>query len=429
MLAWKPMPRAARSWCWSDMTRQETRSIAIAAFSTVVEWYDFTIYFYFSTTLAQVFFAGDGGLLAVLAGFAVAYLLRPIGALVLGRLGDRFGRRQMLLWSVALMTFSMAGIALLPSHAQIGAASGWALIALRCLMAFAVGAEYSGVTAYLLESAPKRRRGLVTSLAAMTSEIGALLAVVVSALAVWALSPEALLSWGWRLPFLLGAALAMGIWIARQWMAESPAFEIEQAPQTPLRDLFAQDRRALLRAFVISALASVAYYIGVIYVPVFLISLGALPEAAALRLATLAALVVICVTPVIGALSDIWGRPRLLIGLCLAAILLPAPMFHLMGTASTGIALMAACVLAILAGSFSAIGPVAVAEIFPTARRLTGLAVGATIATTIFGGFAPLLTRSLASQFHQPSLPGVVIAGVAVICLPLLILTSSEKEM
>jgi len=409
------------------MTRNQKRSIAIAAFSTVVEWYDFTLYIYLSTVLAQVFFGGSGGLPAVLAGFAIAYLLRPVGALVLGRFGDRSGRRRMLLWSVATMSLCMGGIAILPGHDQAGGAAAWALIALRGLMAFAVGAEYSGVTAYLLESAPAGRRGLVTSLAAMTSEIGALLAAGVSALTATLLGPEALPGWGWRLPFLLGAVLAAGIWIARHWMEESPEFRAAPAPRTPLRDLLAQDRPALLRAFVISALASVAYYIGVIDVPVFLASSGIFPEARAMQLASCAALVVVLVTPVAGALSDRLGRQRLLLGLCLAAILLPAPMFHVMGTGSPRTALAAACVLAMLAGAFSAIGPVAVAEIFPTARRLTGLAVGATTATTIFGGFAPLLTHTFALHFPAPSVPGAIIACVAAMCLPLLILTSRPE--
>ena len=140
-------------------------SIAIAAFSTVVEWYDFTLYLYFATVLARVFFgSGEGALLTTLGSFAIAYLMRPLGAVFFGHIGDRHGRRHMLLISVALMTAAMLATALLPTHAQVGAAAGWALFLLRCVMGFSVGGEYTGVVAYLLEGAPPHRRGLIASL-------------------------------------------------------------------------------------------------------------------------------------------------------------------------------------------------------------------------------------------------------------------------
>src|SRR3569623_928796 len=153
------------------------RSIAIAALSTVVEWYDFTLYLYFSTVLARGFFGGGAaGLAAALGGFAVAYLMRPIGAAAFGHIGDKRGRRPMLLISMALMSLAMLLTGLLPTQSQIGPLAAWLLVLLRCVMGFSVGGEYPGVVAYLLESAPPGRRGLIASHAA-ASEIGALLAV------------------------------------------------------------------------------------------------------------------------------------------------------------------------------------------------------------------------------------------------------------
>lgn len=158
------------------------RSMTIAAFSTVVEWYDFTLYLYLATILSRVFYGGGTTSLAVtLGGFAVSYLMRPLGALVFGQVGDRFGRRRMMLLSMALMTIAMLGIALLPTRAAIGPAAGWLLLALRCVMAFSVGGEYTGVVAYLYEGARPDRRGLVTSSASAASEVGGLLAVGISA--------------------------------------------------------------------------------------------------------------------------------------------------------------------------------------------------------------------------------------------------------
>jgi MHS family proline/betaine transporter-like MFS transporter len=180
--------------------RLHRRSIAVAALSTMVEWYDFTLYLYFSTVLARVFFGpGAASLAAALGGFAVAYLMRPIGAVVFGHIGDRRGRRPMLLLSMAMMSAAMLATALLPTQAQIGPLAAWLLVLLRCVMGFSVGGEYTGVVAYLLESAPPGRRGLIASLAAAASEIGALLAVGVSALTVSAMSNSDLEAWGWRI--------------------------------------------------------------------------------------------------------------------------------------------------------------------------------------------------------------------------------------
>src|SRR3954453_11795145 len=158
------------------------RSLAIAAFSTIVEWYDFTLYLYFATVLARVFYGGgSGSLLLTLGGFAIAYLMRPLGAVAFSHIGDKYGRRRMMLMSVALMTAAMLATALLPTRAAIGPAAGWLLLLLRCVMGFSVGGEYTGVVAYLLEGAPVRRRGLVTSSAAAARELGALLALGISA--------------------------------------------------------------------------------------------------------------------------------------------------------------------------------------------------------------------------------------------------------
>src|ERR671912_340161 len=180
--------------------RVSNTSIAVAALSTVVEWYDFTLYLYFATVLSRVFFGGGGAsLLATLGGFAVAYLMRPVGAVVFGHIGDRKGRRPMLLLSMAVMSVAMLLTGLLPTHAQIGPVAAVLLVLLRCVMGFSVGGEYTGVVAYLLEGARRERRGLVASLAAASSEVGALLAVAVAALTVSLTSEADLQSWGWRI--------------------------------------------------------------------------------------------------------------------------------------------------------------------------------------------------------------------------------------
>jgi MHS family proline/betaine transporter-like MFS transporter len=407
------------------MTAPQTisrRSMAVAAFSTVVEWYDFTLYLYLVTVLSRVFFVGgEASVLTTLAGFALAYLMRPIGALVFGHIGDRYGRRPTMLFSMALMAAAMLVTALLPTQAQIGPAAGVLLLLIRCVM----GGEYTGVVAYLLEGAPPHRRGLVTSLAAAASEIGALLAVGVSALTLSSMSDAALVSWGWRIPFLVGAVLAGSVLVARATIEESPEFtrqrETGTVPRNPLRFSLANHRTGIARGFAISALGSITYYVGITYVPVFLTSVGTLDEAGALWLATIAAVAVILVTPLVGLLADRFGRKPVLIALALASAALPIAMFSLMAGASYMSALAAAIVLAAVAGGVSAVGAVATAEQFPGEGRLSGLAFGVTAATAIFGGLAPFVAQLMMVRTGSPLVPGIMIAVVACCILPVLL--------
>lgn len=361
------------------MTAARQRSMWVAGLSTVVEWYDFTLYLYFATVLSRVFFGGgEQALLVTLSGFAVSYLMRPLGALCFGHLGDRLGRRWMLLASMALMAAAMLATALLPTAATAGTTAGVLLLVLRCVMAFSVGGEYTGVVAYLLESAPARRRGLVTSLASAASEVGALLAVAISALTVALLPTAQLDSWGWRIPFFVGAALALVILVARSGMHESPEFERQRRegsiPATPLRHVLRNHPLAVARTFAISALGSITYYVGITYVPAFLHAQGH-DEGDALWLSTIAA-------------------P---LGIALAAVLL-------------------ACV----AGGVSAVAAPATAEQFPGEGRVSGLALGVTMATAFFGGATPWLAQWWVERSGWAAAPGAMIALVAVLVLPVL---------
>lgn len=405
----------------------------VAAFSTVVEWYDFTLYLYFATVLSRVFFGeGAAALAGTLGGFAIAYLMRPLGAAVFGHIGDRHGRRRMMLASMALMTAAMLATALLPTAAQIGPAAGILLIALRCVMSFSVGGEYTGVVAYLLEGARPRRRGLVTACASAASEVGALLAAGVCAITVSSLAPADLDRWGWRIPFVIGAGLAGLVLLARSTMQESPEFERQRAagtvPAQPLRHALRHYRAAIARGFAISALGSITYYVGITYVPAFVAQSGTMGEGDALWLATAAALVVIVVTPPVGWLSDRVGRRPVLLTLCALGVVLPWAMFALL-TLTTGAALLAALVLAALGGGVSAVGAVATAEQFPGEGRLTGLALGATAATAVFGGLAPWLAQVLTAATGWSAMPGLMIVAVAAGVLPVLLAMPETRPM
>ncbi|RDI99904.1 MFS transporter [Dyella solisilvae] len=409
-----------------DQPRLSRTSMTIAALSTIAEWYDFTLYLYFATVLSRVFFGGgERSLLAALAGFAISYGMRPLGAIVFGHIGDRLGRRHTMLLSMGFMTLAMLVTAMLPAYARIGPSAGVLLLALRCLMTFSVGGEYTSVVAYLLEGAHDHRRGLVTSFASAASEIGALLAVAVSALTVSLMSTSSLDAWGWRIPFFIGAALAAGIWVARSTMQESPDFERQKSngtvPVAPLRHALAHHRRALWRTFAISALGSITYYVGITYVPAFLHSTGTLGERNALGLSTVAAAAVIVVTPLAGSLSDRVGRKPVLAVLALACTILPLAMFGLMARGSHVQIMLAAIVLACVAGGVSAVGAPATAEQFPGEGRLSGLALGATMATAVFGGATPFLAELLIRLTGWPAAPGAMIAVIAIAVLPVLV--------
>jgi MFS transporter, MHS family, proline/betaine transporter len=403
--------------------RISRRSLALAAFSTIVEWYDFTLYLYFATVLARVFFGGgEMSLVATLGGFAVTYLFHPLGAMVFGHFGDRFGRRPMLIRTMLMTSAAMLLTALLPTYAQVGAVAGVALLALRCVMGFSVGGEYSGAVAYLLEGSKPERRGFITSLASAASEIGSLLAVGTSALTVYGLEDGDLTAWGWRIPFFVGAALAFVVWIVRSVMQESPEFRARELAGTlsrrPLRHTLAHHRPGIARSFAISALGAITYYVGITYVPTFLSTTGSLSEGSSLILSTAAAVVVILVTPFVGALSDRFGRRPVLMGLCILSAILPMTMFALMAGGSMMHALGAAVALAAVAGGVSAVGAVATAEQFPVEARLSGLALGATAATAVFGGLTPFVAQVSIESTGWAMVPGVMIAVVAVCVLP-----------
>jgi MHS family proline/betaine transporter-like MFS transporter len=399
-------------------------SIAVAAFSTVVEWYDFTLYLFMTTVLSRVFFGpGPGSLLTTLAVFAIAYVMRPFGAVVFGHIGDRYGRRRVLLASMTVMSVAMLATALLPTRGQIGPAAGVLLLLLRCVMGFSVGGEYTGVMTYLVEGAPPRRRGLVASLAAASSEVGALLAVAVTAATTALISGPALDTWGWRIPFLFGALLAAGTLIARTAMHESPAFaqarQADATTPTPLRHTLRTQRPALVRTFTISALGSITYYVGITYVPTYLIAVGGFAEADALWLSTIAAAVVIAVTPLAGWLADRIGRRPTLLILATLSVLLPVAMFAFMTNGHHAQALTGAIILALIAGGVSAVGASATPEQFPVTARLSGLAV-ATVATTVFGGLTPYLAQLFIDATGWRLIPGAMVAAVALAALAIL---------
>jgi MFS transporter, MHS family, proline/betaine transporter len=391
----------------------------------MVEWYDFTLYLYLTPVISRVFFGGDkSSVLETLGVFAVSYVMRPVGAAVFGHFGDRIGRRSVLLISMSIMTAAMLGTALLPTRSAAGLASPALMFLLRCVMGFSVGGEYSGVLVYLVESSSANRRGFIVSLAAGASEVGALLAAGISALVTTVLSQAQLDSWGWRIPFLFGALLAGGTLLMRSSMGETPVFEEAKSagelPSNPLRDVLGGQRRALLTTFAISALGSVTYYVGVTYVPTYLTSVTHFPDSDALVVSTIAAVAVIAITPLVGYLSDRWGRRPSLLILAAFFVIVPLGLFAFMSHGTWSRALIGALVLAFGAGAVSAAAAAAIPEQFATAGRLSGLAMGYTLATAAFGGLAPLVAQQVIDATGWQLFPGLLVMLVAIGVLPVI---------
>ncbi|MBM5804254.1 MAG: MFS transporter, partial [Cyanobacteria bacterium K_DeepCast_35m_m2_155] len=231
-----------------DLTpRQRHRAALAALLGNALEWYDFAVYGYVASDLGRAFFPAEVPGLQTLAAFgvfAVGYLMRPIGSLVLGPLGDLLGRRLMLSLSIVIMGLSSLLIGLLPTHSQIGVAAGLLLVLLRMVQGFSVGAEFTGSITYATEAAAKGRAGYLSSLAVAGGLLGFSCGSLTAALAAWTLGETAMASWGWRLPFLLGAAVAvLGLWM-RRGMPETLSPQ-EDAPVA--RDLGAVGRAVLAR--------------------------------------------------------------------------------------------------------------------------------------------------------------------------------------
>lgn len=383
-----------------------TLAIAAAIAGNALEWFDFTVFNLFSIYIAKAFFpAGNEltSLLLALATYGVGFVLRPVGAIVLGQYADRAGRRAALTLIILLMLVGSAMIAFAPTYAQAGPAAPVLIVVARLIQGFSVGGEMGGATAYLIETAPANRRGFFASWQyagqAGASLGGAVLAFTLTHL----LGSAAVYEWGWRIPFILGLSIApIGLYL-RSRVPESPAFLAERPTgRAPLAVLWQAHRGALLRSFCLTIQLTACTYLIVIYMPTFAIhALGFMPDAA-FKASAVASLLYLVMNPVAGRISDSLGRlPQLLLS-SLALALLVYPAFLLITAHPSLLVLTAvqgfmAVVLAMYTGSSAS----QIGEMFPPAVRSTGLSLSYNIAVPIFGGFAPYIVTRFDSGGHM----------------------------
>jgi MHS family proline/betaine transporter-like MFS transporter len=385
------------------------RAITAAGIGNVLEYYDFGIYGFLATVIARKFFPGSdstAALLATFAAFGVGFLARPVGGIVLGRLGDIAGRKSTLVLTIVLMAVGTAGIGLIPEYASIGVIAPVLLVFCRILQGLSAGGEWGNATAFIVEWSPDGRRGYLGSYSQASVVGGLLTSSAVAALLHSAFSDAAIDAWAWRLPFLLGAVLLpIGLWL-RLGIEETPRFRNEQAGRTSgLADL-GTPFGMMAKAFGFTILWTVAYYVMLTYLPTFTQKYAGLSAQAALWSNTVALVVLMLAIPLMGRLSDRIGRKPMLLFCCLGFVVLAYPGFRLMlsGLPAYGVALLQIAFNLVIA-TFSGPGPAALVELFPTRSRTTLMSVSYALAVAIFGGFAPFIAVWLIQQTGTPIAP------------------------
>jgi MFS transporter, MHS family, proline/betaine transporter len=374
------------------------RTLFAGAIGNVLEWYDFALYGYFAPVFAALFFPSDSpsvSLISAFGVFAVGFLARPLGALLFGYWGDTVGRRNALAWSVLLMAVPTGLVGLLPTYEAIGALAPIALTLCRFLQGLSVGGEFTGSATFLVEHAGGSQRGYVGSWAGFSAQIGALVGSGVGALIASSLAEEALRQWGWRIPFVMGSFIAVAGWYLRTRVPESPAFEtIRRAGRltsSPVGDVFTQQRLAVAKVIGLVWLHGVAFYLLYVYLATYLATVTTVPLATLLILNTGCMALLALLIPVIGAWSDRIGQPPLLIAGAAGIALLSYPCFLWLTSNDLPRMIAAHMLLTLLVACY--MGPffAAVAELFPTPLRYTGLSLGYNIGAALFGGTTPLM--------------------------------------
>ena len=400
------------------------RTLLAGAIGNVLEWYDFALYGYFAPVFAALFFPSDSpsiSLISAFGVFAVGFLARPLGALLFGYWGDTLGRRNALAWSVLFMAIPTCLVGLLPTYATIGVVAPIALTLCRFLQGLSVGGEFTGSATFLVEHAAASQRGYVGSWAGFSAQIGALLGSGVGALTASSLAEEALRQWGWRIPFVMGGFIAVVGWYLRTKVPESPAFEaIRQAGNVtafPVRDVFTMQRRAVAKVIGLVWLHGVAFYLLYVYLTTYLVTVTTTPLATVLVLNTICMTILALLIPVMGAWSDRIGQPPLLIAGAAGIALLSYPCFLWLTSQDLPRMITAQIVLTILVACY--MGPffAAVAELFPTSLRYTGLSIGYNIGAALFGGTAPLIATVLIEWSGNSLAPAFYLSLCATISL------------
>jgi MFS transporter, MHS family, proline/betaine transporter len=385
---------------------QVRQAVGAAVIGNVLEWYDFAVYAYFAGVIGKNFFPSGNDITQLLAAFAVfgvGFVVRPLGGIVIGWIGDQKGRKVSLLLTIFLMAAGTVLIGVVPSYASLGVVAPALVVLARLMQGFSAGGEWGSSTAYIVEWAPADKRGFFGSFQQMSVVAGLLLGSAVAAIFNTLLTPEQMEAWGWRVPFLLGGILGpVGLWM-RRTIDETPAYMKAKAAPAPAAAVTESPWVMAGRAFGFTIVWTVCFYILLSYMPTYTQKYVKISASAALWANTIGLFVLMVCIPIMGALSDRFGRKPLLLACCLAYIVLPYPIFNFLVSGASYIQLIMVQILfAILISMFSGAGPAAIAEMFPTRARSTWMTAGYALAVAIFGGFAPFISVYLIDRFGSP---------------------------
>lgn len=389
-----------------------------------IEFYEYGIYGSFAPVIATVFFPqseGPAGLILTFGIFAVTFLFRPLGGVVLGVIGDRLGRRTSLLLSLGVITLATTLIGIVPGYEILGLAAPILLLLLRLAQGFSAGGEVSAAVTFVGEHAPTEKRAFHVSFVQAASFSALLIGTLLGVILTQSLGEDALHSWGWRIPFLMALPLGLvGVWIRRK-APEPPAFEQrrenEELATNPLKDAFrtSDNRRRLLIAITLPMLNSVGYYVIFNYLPTYLSEQLNFSSVASFGITSIGLVALIVSIPFAGRLADRLGRRPLLLGSGIAMAALAYPAYLVMQQGSFALAVLGIVLLAVLFAGNTGVIQTALMELFPASVRTTSYSIGYNIGLAIFGGAGPLIVTALIASSGDPGIPAYYVILAAVV--------------
>ncbi len=395
--------------------------IIAATIGNVLEWFDFLVYGFFAVTIAEVFFpAGDPtvSLLITFGAFGLSYVVRPLGAAIVGTYTDRAGRKAGLMLSIGLMMIGTTLMVITPGYATVGIAAPIVITIARLLQGFSVGGEFGSAVAFLVEHAGERRGYSASwqwATIGMTSIIASLFGLVLTS----ELSHQQLLDWGWRVPYVFGLLVGPAGLYIRSRMAETPEFLDAQKPQrVPISDLLRRHPVSALLAFGAAIISNSSYYL-LLYIPTYAVKTLHLPAYTGFA-ATLVGGIILAVFSVVAGHRSDRTKPRSRIMLIAAWLFLLAayPSFWLMDAyPSLATAIFAVGLLNLIKAGYSGVLPSVLSEQFPVETRAVGVAFSFSLSVTIFGGFAPFVATWLIAQTGDPLSPSYYLMATALLSI------------